>query len=233
MSRATPTPAAYFDRQAERWTSLYDRPQFRDRLQQFVQAADRFVPPGGYVLDAGCGSGNIALALARRGYRVLGIDAAPQMIELARGEARASGVPGAEFRVADVCMTEIEPCSFDAVVSSSVLEYIADDTGLVRRLATILRPGGHLLISAPNAASLLAWLERAHTACCGGSEGRGHLRYSLRRYGRRGFERLLRDAGLTAVKTVYFEVPRLGRAGVWLSRWSALGLMMLVVARKA
>src|SRR3954469_24093478 len=55
--------------------------------------------PGMRVLDAGCGPGRHSLALARRGIAVVGVDASPDFVELARSEA--GGLP-VEFVEADV-----------------------------------------------------------------------------------------------------------------------------------
>ena len=55
---------------------------------------------GRRVLDAGCGTGAMALALAERGAEVMAVDISPSLIELAR--SRAAGMPGVEFRVADL-----------------------------------------------------------------------------------------------------------------------------------
>src|SRR5262245_46375377 len=57
--------------------------------------------PGQRVLDAGCGPGRHSLALARRGFEVIGVDLSEDFIALARHAAAEEGVP-AHFGVADV-----------------------------------------------------------------------------------------------------------------------------------
>ena len=59
-------------------------------------AGDRSIP----VLDIGCGTGRHAVELARRGYRVTGVDLSPSQIEAARTKAAADRVP-VDFRVGD------------------------------------------------------------------------------------------------------------------------------------
>lgn len=81
------------------------------------------VSPGGCILDIGCGSGfPIASALVRRGYRVMGVDSSPAMIDLCRKR-----MPQAQFAVAD--MREMSfGRRFDALLAwDSMFHLTADD----------------------------------------------------------------------------------------------------------
>jgi SAM-dependent methyltransferase len=128
----------------------------------------------------------------------------------------------------------LEREAFDAVVCSSVLEYVPDDTRLLRAFFDALRPGGGLVISVPHTGSLIGGLESAaqRLRIGMGRVGRGHLAYSLRRYRRSVFLRTLADVGFEDLATRYFETPRLGELGTWLSRFRWFGVMMLVTARR-
>ena len=80
----------------------------------------RLTKPGSHLLDLGCGPGQEAVALARRGYRVLGIDSALPMVELAR--QRALGLPAElatfeHLRAAEVGSLARMGRSFDAAYS--------------------------------------------------------------------------------------------------------------------
>ena len=176
----------------------------------------------------------IALALAERGYEVVGIDGAPRMIDLARAEAARRGPARARFEVARAHEVDAGLGPFDAVICSSVLEYIADDARLVADLAGALRVGGYLLISVPHAGSLFGRFEDAlgRWRIFTRRDRRRHLSYSLRRYRLDAFAQMLASAGLGAPTFSYFETPVPGRAGVALSRWRRLGVMALATARK-
>src|SRR5947208_9651473 len=80
-------------------------------------------------------------ALAER-HRLLGVDISARQIERARAR-----VPSATFRCADATDLELEPDSFDAVVSLYMLGHVprAEQAPLLGRIASWLRPGGWLL----------------------------------------------------------------------------------------
>ncbi len=93
------------------------------------------------VLDAGCGSGRVTLLLVERlpGGRVIGVDASPSMIEMAR-EALPDGT---ELIVSDLLALELDD-PVDAIFSNATLHWILDHRRLFQRLHAALRPGGRL-----------------------------------------------------------------------------------------
>ncbi|MCW2681468.1 MAG: SAM-dependent methyltransferase [Frankiales bacterium] len=101
------------------------------------------VPPGSRVLDAGCGTGRVAIELAARGYEVSGVDSDASMLDVARAAA-----PGLPWHLADLVAYEGDG-SYDLVVAAgNVMIFLEPGTGpeVVRRLAAALRPDG-LLVS--------------------------------------------------------------------------------------
>lgn len=100
------------------------------------------VRPGTRVLDAGCGTGRVAVELARRGYDVTGVDNDPSMLEVARRS------PTVRWHDADLAALDL-PERFDLVVAAgNVVVFLAEGTEqeVLRRLAAHLLPGG-LLVS--------------------------------------------------------------------------------------
>lgn len=98
------------------------------------------------VLDAGCGTGRVAIELARRGLEVVGVDADPGMLSAARAKA-----PELEWIVADLSDFELPPPDgpgarrFDcAVMAGNVMIFVVPGTegAVLERLAAHLRPGG-------------------------------------------------------------------------------------------
>ncbi len=93
------------------------------------------------VLDAGCGTGYLSRKLAERGARVVAVDAAERMIDIARRESPAE--LDISYRVAScVDLEGVADGSIDRVVSNYVLMDISDLDGAVAAFHRVLRPGG-------------------------------------------------------------------------------------------
>ena len=133
-----------------RWYDLFGRvisfgrdQAVRERLTELAAPA-----PGEKVLDVGCGTGTLALALKSsvETGEVHGIDASPEMIEVAEEKAAKAG-SDIDFRVALVEAIPFPDATFDLVTSSLMLHHLPDDlerTGLdeIRR---VLKPGGRFM----------------------------------------------------------------------------------------
>jgi len=109
------------------------------------------IPPGGRVLDVGCGPGRHSIELAQRGYRVVGIDPSEAMIEAARARAGMAGV-SPDFQQADgESIVSLE--GFDAAIclftSLGQINEGKDNSQLVQRVAEALHPGGYFFVEVP------------------------------------------------------------------------------------
>ena len=105
-------------------------------------------PPPAHLLDVGCGTGWTSLFFARRGYQVLGIDIAPDMIEQAEALRQRGGVTGATFRVADYETVNFD-VDFDCAVFFDSLHHAIDERLALRMVHQALRPGGVCVTSEP------------------------------------------------------------------------------------
>jgi demethylmenaquinone methyltransferase / 2-methoxy-6-polyprenyl-1,4-benzoquinol methylase len=99
------------------------------------------VRPGSNALDVATGTGDLAIALARRGADVTGSDFAPAMLELARRKA-----PGLRFEEGDALNLSYPDDSFDAATVGFGARNFADlDRGL-REMARVTKPGGKVVV---------------------------------------------------------------------------------------
>jgi len=105
---------------------------------------------GRSVLDVGCGGGILAEAMARRGARVLGIDLATGTLEVAELHALEQGVKLEYRRIAAEALAAEKPGAFDVVTCMEMLEHVPDPEPVLRALAQLARPGGHVFISTIN-----------------------------------------------------------------------------------
>lgn len=100
---------------------------------------------GGKVLDVGCGDGEFAHELARRGATVTGIDASAAMIETAKSRARQHNAD-ITFQVAVAEHLPFPAERFDVVTAITILCFVEDAAPVFREIARVLRPGGRLVI---------------------------------------------------------------------------------------
>ena len=104
-------------------------------------AASEVVWPGDRVLDACCGTGDLAVEAERRGGRVVGLDFSEPMLERARKKSGAI-----EWVQGDALALPFEDGAFDAATVGFGVRNLADLESGLRELARVLRPGGKLAV---------------------------------------------------------------------------------------
>jgi 2-polyprenyl-3-methyl-5-hydroxy-6-metoxy-1,4-benzoquinol methylase len=204
---------SWFGSHSQDWTEAY-RVASRvndhvlvDRLRIALTFARRDVPPGGQILDAGCGAGWASLELARSGYSVHGVDLAQEMIDQAERTFVQEGLPGDAYRFTrgDVTQLDLAPESFDGIIALGVLQYQVEEALLLQRFHELLRPGGTLVVTGPIERSIPNFFGVAGTA---GStlrrmrvlRSRPRTGRTLHRYSVTRLRRLLQAAGYEVVE---------------------------------
>jgi len=157
-----PEEAAHFGRLAADWWNPHGSSAMLHKLnparlayvREQIDAhwgcdtADRRPLAGKRALDVGCGAGLLAEPLARLGASVCGIDAAPENIAAARLHAEGQGL-AIDYRAGELA-EQARGETFDLVTAMEVVEHVADPAAFVAGLASVLAPGGLLLMSTPN-----------------------------------------------------------------------------------
>ena len=128
--------------QRDAWDSFYSGN--RRPWRGVSDIGDVPFPPGGKILEVGCGNGKTVLALTKKGFRVTGVDFSQSAIDMCRETIPSSG----DFVCASVTNLPFEDSSFDGVAAFHVLEHLTADEmkEAVRELSRIMRPGSHILL---------------------------------------------------------------------------------------
>src|ERR1700716_2773643 len=123
-NRALSDIRALFNAKAATWNEKYrSAGPLAFRIAGFRRLLLARLPTNSKVLDLGCGTGAIASALSASGFRVTACDIAEEMVEAGK---RIHGPSNVEWRLLPLDWKQIpfDTCSFDAIVASSVLEYL-------------------------------------------------------------------------------------------------------------
>ncbi len=101
------------------------------------------------VLDVGCGGGLVAEPMARLGATVTGLDAGAEAIAVAQAHARQTGL-AIDYRQGLIEDVAAEGRQYQAVTALEIIEHVADPDRFMAALATVLAPGGVLVMSTLN-----------------------------------------------------------------------------------
>lgn len=107
---------------------------------------DSIYPPGSRVLESGCGTGEQTIILARNNPEVhlTSIDISPESLAKAEARIAAARITTVQFQQADIFDLPFPEASFDHVFVCFVLEHLPDPVEALRKLVTVLKPGGTL-----------------------------------------------------------------------------------------
>lgn len=126
-------------------------PFFKDAFMALRAAKLGPPPPGGRVLDIGCGRADFLLACRKKGWDVAGIEQAESPVMAMRDELRIDIKPPEGLR-------DFPDASFDAVTLWHVLEHMADPRDVLTQAHRLLGDRGRLVVEVPNFGSWQAWV---------------------------------------------------------------------------
>lgn len=216
---------------ASSWSSAYRHSgHFRRRAFDWQAVIDANIDREMRVLDAGCGAGDLSLIATRRGAVLTCVDASPAMVAEAR-HALSGQSPSPSFHQADIRHLPVPDGSFDAVIASSVLEYIAPLDAALKEFRRVLAAGGMLLCSLPNRQSIYRRIEGLAVRLTGRPAYRRHVNEDVYRT---DLDRLFDHAGFEIIdRRPSGTPPLLGRGvvGDFAERHARLATLTLFVAR--
>jgi 2-polyprenyl-6-hydroxyphenyl methylase/3-demethylubiquinone-9 3-methyltransferase len=112
---------------------------------------ERIVPLTGIeVCDVGCGGGILAESMARAGARVLGIDLAQPVLDVAQLHALEANIEVEYRAIGAEALAEERPAAFALVTCMEMLEHVPDPAATLKALAALVKPGGDIIVSTLN-----------------------------------------------------------------------------------
>jgi len=130
----------------------YDRllkyPPYVELLQKMVQEIASFSKPGQTILDVGTGTGNLALALGKLGFEVVGIDYSDAMLKRAEQKRKRAKLGNVHFEKGDLeNVLRFLDCQFDCISSLHTLYTLKDSSVALKESYRILAQSGQIVIS--------------------------------------------------------------------------------------
>lgn len=207
---------AHFSVWSSYWSDVYhgDSVQstiYRERRNLVLRWVDELSAViGSEILDIGCGAGLFSVALAKHGFRVRAIDTVEEMRTQTSRLALAEGVQELVIvEQGDAHHLQYNERIFDLVLAIGVTPWLHSPAVALREIYRVLRPGGHLIISADNQNRLSHWLDPRFCPLHGAIRSAiGGLLRTLGfwreahacMYSLRSFDRALSAAGLTEIR---------------------------------
>jgi|SRR5215208_1173521 len=155
---------------------------YRARSNIVISILQRYLAPGSYIVDFGCGVGGIARKLQASGYGVLAADNSEYALSLCRR---------AGIETIDLSNEQLTEGCADGVFVGDVLEHVEDDIALLSVLRDVLHGGGYLIATVP--AYEFLW------------SGEDYVSDHVRRYNRSTLRERVLSAGFSVVWSSYFN----------------------------
>lgn len=153
-----------FDSVAQTWEEKYSRDgSMVYRGRRFLTQVQGRVTPGTCMLDFGCASGDLTSLFSSRGYAMVGIDQAAEMVNRARERFGSEGI---RFVTLDSShegrlVLPFPDGEFGAVIASSVAEYLVPVGHYLAEMQRVCATGGYLFMTVPGLRHPLRWFEQA------------------------------------------------------------------------
>jgi 2-polyprenyl-6-hydroxyphenyl methylase/3-demethylubiquinone-9 3-methyltransferase len=119
---------------------------YQTRWRQTLALIRKATPPGARILDVAAAQGNFTLRLAAMGYRVTWNDLRAELVEYVKLKWESGDVEFTPGNVFDLGLKG----DFDTILIAEVIEHVAHPDDFLARIATFVKPGGHVVLTTPN-----------------------------------------------------------------------------------
>lgn len=149
------------------------------RIKSMLSLVNRMNPKKANILDIGCHDGTFLSLVKNRNNNFFGLEASDWGVE----KARKKGIEANQYFFNDEAKLPYADNFFDVVAAGEIIEHIYDTDFFLSEIYRVLKPGGHLIISTPNIASLgrrlflFFGLNPIIEVSPNESESVGHIRY--------------------------------------------------------
>lgn len=197
------------------------------KYDSLLSKVESLVPAKGRILDVGCGRGEFIRAARRRGWEVIGTEVSESFAKIARESS------GAEVRIGDLSSIEFENSNFDVITLNSVIQYVADPLGTLKRAKELLKDNGILYIEVTNDEALVFKLGDLFESIRNGQRVTTRLSplapsYQLYGFNRKSFVKALENADLRI-----YDIETRGITGGGSLRGRGTAVWLLNMSRKA
>jgi 2-polyprenyl-3-methyl-5-hydroxy-6-metoxy-1,4-benzoquinol methylase len=208
---AAESAVGYFSDNVEQFHALYGTsPGFHERFEIWNRLLRQYSKPAGVAIDMGCGPGVFSFLLADLGLEVVGIDGAPDMVQACEAQREKRGLTNVRFiqgTLPQIDETTLERA--DLLISSSVIEYVEALDQTLALFARLMKSGGTLIVSMPNAHSVSRSYQRLSNWISPRSDVYRYIRHFS---SPRQLERRLASHGMKLREAQYYtHITRLAR----------------------
>jgi 2-polyprenyl-3-methyl-5-hydroxy-6-metoxy-1,4-benzoquinol methylase len=119
---------------------------YQNRRKRTLRLVEEVLPKGGSILDVAAAAGNFTLSLAEMGYEVTWNDLRADLAEYVKMKHEKGVVHYAPGNAFELGFNE----QFDCVLITEVIEHVAHPDEFLKKVATMVRPGGYVVMSTPN-----------------------------------------------------------------------------------